>query len=82
MRALLLLGAAAVAGVAIARRKTLKDDATKVTAVAKDSASKLNERVRGQSEEAPGAETAADAEVEESGDEAAEAAPAEPVPAE
>lgn len=72
MNALVVVGAAAIAAVAIARRKTLKEDAERVSAVAKDGASKLNERVRG-AEGAPpvGDDAAGDAETGADADEAA-----------
>lgn len=75
MNALFVVGAAAIAAVAIARRKTLKEDAERVSAVAKDGASKLNERVRGAegADDAPpaGDDAAGDAETGADADEAA-----------
>lgn len=49
MNKLVALAAAAIAGLVIARRKTLKEDTDRVKVAASEQAAKLNERVRGQS---------------------------------
>ena len=49
MNRIVALAAAAIAGLVIARRKTLKEDTDRVKAAASESAAKLNERVRDQS---------------------------------
>jgi hypothetical protein len=49
MNKLIALAAAGIAGLLVARRKTLKDDSERLKSAAKDGAAKVNERVRGES---------------------------------